>query len=300
MKIQSTTLVLAVLSLALSAGASDGQFVTNRLQAMLLVQGLKYQHGEVNLHNGLAKLDVPPEFKFLDRANTEKVLVNLWRNPASPDTLGMLFPADKGPLDEDCWAVTISYAADGYVKDDDASNINYSELLTQMQKDAQRANRERVKRGYPSAELVGWATPPHYDAKAHKLYWAKEIRFGGEPGTTLNYNIRMLGRRGVLVVNAIANMNQLQTIEQSTPEILGMINFNEGHRYVDFNPKSDKVAAYGIAALVAAGVAAKLGLFKLLWVFVLGAKKLIIVVVAVIATWFKKLFRRKDIPGPAS
>src|SRR2546426_2131137 len=35
---------------------------------------------------------------------------------------------------------------------------------------------------------------------------------------------------------------------------------NEGHRYADFVPGTDKVAEYGIAALIAGGVAAKAGL----------------------------------------
>lgn len=72
-----------------------------------------------------------------------------------------------------------------------------------------------------------------------------------------------------------------------------MVNFNDGNRYADFDPKVDKVAAYGIAALVAGGIAAKLGLFKLLWVFLLAAKKFVIIGFAAAATWLKKIFGRK-------
>ena len=112
----------------------------------------------------------------------------------------------------------------------------------------------------------------------HKLYWAKQLKFGGGNEDTLNYNIRILGRRGVLVLNAVAAMSQLPEIERNAPKILAALDFNPGNRYADFSEASgDKVASYGIAALVAGGVAAKLGLFKGLWVLLLGAKKFVII-----------------------
>ncbi len=161
-----------------------------------------------------------------------------------------------------------------------------------MKESVGEASKERVKQGYSSIELVGWASPPHYDQAAHKLYWAKEIKFGDSPEHTLNYNLRLLGRRGVLVLNAVAAMSDLKKVEAATPAILGMVNFQEGHRYADFAPSSDKVATYGIAALVAGGIAAKAGFFKLLWVGILAFKKLIIIAVVAGVAFIKKLFSR--------
>jgi uncharacterized membrane-anchored protein len=110
----------------------------------------------------------------------------------------------------------------------------------------------------------------------------------------LNYNIRMLGRHGVLELNAIAAIDQLPEIEQQTPQILGMVDFKEGHRYADFDPKIDKVATFGIAALVAGGlIGAKLGFFKLFWVFLIAAKKFIIIGVIAAVAFFKKLLKRE-------
>jgi uncharacterized membrane-anchored protein len=79
-----------------------------------------------------------------------------------------------------------------------------------------------------------------------------------------------------------------------------MVDFDPGQRYADFNPSTDKLAAYGIAALVAGGIAAKAGLFAKLGVILLAAKKFIILVVAAIGAGIKKLFGRKDKnkPGP--
>ena len=282
----------------LAAGSARAQDDTNGLSPELvaLASHLKYQQGEIDLRGGLAKLTVPPEFKFLNADDTETVLVKLWGNPPSETkSLGMLIPAGMTPLNSNCWAVTIDYDEDGYVKDDDAGKINYDDLLKKMQKSVDENNKLRREKGYPTAELLGWAAPPHYDATAHKLYWAKRLKFDGETGDTLNYNIRMLGRKGVLELNAIASIDQFQEIDAQTPKILGMVDFKEGSRYADFDPKVDKVATYGLAALVAGGAlaaAAKLGFLKLIWVAILAAKKFIVIGVIAVVAFFKKLFNR--------
>ncbi|MGA2787527.1 MAG: DUF2167 domain-containing protein [Verrucomicrobiota bacterium] len=269
-----------------------------RAEMMKLVQGLKYQQGEIKIQDGLATLNVPTNFNYLNPSDAETVLVKLWRNPPSIRTLGLLMPADKTPLDEDCWVVTISYADDGYVKDDDASKINYDKLLKKMQDATRENNQARTAKGYPAIELVGWAAPPRYDAATHKLYWAKELKFGHQADNTLNYDIRILGRRGVLVLDAVASMSQLGEIEKQTPQILSMVDFSGGSRYADFDPKVDKVATYGIAALVAGGIAAKLGFFKLIWVFLLAAKKFVIIAFVAVVAWFRKIFGKGRSPGP--
>jgi uncharacterized membrane-anchored protein len=220
----------------------------------------------------------------------------LWGNPPSEvKPLGLLIPAGMTPLSTNCWVVTIAYSEDGFVKDDDASKINYDELLKKMQAGIAENNKAREEHGYPTITLVGWAAPPHYDAATHKLYWAKQLKFGDEPNDTLNYSIRMLGRKGVLELNAVASVDQFATIDAQTPQILGMVDFKEGSRYADFDPKVDKVAKYGIATLVAGGAlaaAAKLGLLKGLWIFILAAKKFIIIGVIAVIAFFKKMFKR--------
>jgi uncharacterized membrane-anchored protein len=292
--------VLLFTGLLAATGFVRAQDDTNQIaqiaQAVQLVKNLKYQQGDIDLRGGLAKLSVPKEFNFLGPDDAETVLVKLWGNPPSENKpLGLLMPAGMTPLSTSCWVVTIDYSEDGYVKDNDASKINYDDLLKKMQKGIAANNKTREEHGYPAITLVGWAAPPHYDAATHKLYWAKQLKFGDEPSDTLNYSIRMLGRKGVLELNAVASIDQLSEIDRQTPQILGMVDFKEGSRYADFDPKVDKVAKYGIATLVAGGAlaaAAKLGLLKGLWVFILAAKKFIIIAIVAIAAFFKKLFKR--------
>ena len=296
MKTKFIALLLA--GFAALTGLARAQTDTNALppQIVKLLNDLKYQQGQIDLRGGLATLTVPKEFNFLDSTDAETVLVKLWGNPPSDvKPLGLLIPAGMTPISSNCWVVTISYDEDGYVKDNDASKINYDDLLKQMQKAVVANNKARQEKGYPAVDLLGWAEPPRYAAATHKMYWAKRFRVEGETGDTLNYDIRMLGRKGVLELNAIASVDQLPTIDAQTPQILGMVDFKEGNRYADFDPKVDKVATYGLAALVAGGAlaaAAKLGFLKVLWIGIVAAKKLIIVGVVAIVAFFKKLFKR--------
>jgi uncharacterized membrane-anchored protein len=298
MKIKLAVLLLT--GFLAATGFVRAQDDTNQIarlkEAIQLAKNLKYQQGDIDLRGGLAKLSVPKEFNFLGPEDAETVLVKLWGNPPSEvKPLGLLIPADMTPLSTNCWVVTIDYTEDGYVKDGDASKINYDDLLKKMQAGIAENNKAREEHGYPAITLVGWAAPPHYDAATHKLYWAKQLKFGDDPHDTLNYSIRMLGRKGVLELNAVASVDQFATIDAQTPQILDMVDFKEGSRYADFDPKVDKVAKYGIATLVAGGAlaaAAKLGLLKGLWVFILAAKKLIIIGVIAVVAFFKKLFNR--------
>jgi uncharacterized membrane-anchored protein len=261
-----------------------------------MASSLKWQSGTITLKDGLAKINLTDNFRFLGNADARKVLHNMWGNPDDPDILGMIFPKDKGPLDNDSWAVTVNYESNGYVKDDDAEKINYDDLLKKMQQQAKDASPEREKQGYPSIDLVGWAAPPHYDKPTHKLYWAKDLKFGGETKDTLNYDIRILGRRGVLVLGAISSMNAFPEIDQKVPQILTMVDFQPGNSYADFDPKVDKIAEYGLTALIAGGAlagAAKLGLFGLLFKYIiviaLALKKAAIVIIVAIVAGVKKL-----------
>lgn len=289
-------LLIALLLAVNLAGLAQESDTGGLAKAKELEAKLQYQNGEINLRHDLAKLTVPENFRYLSPEDSEIVLSKFWGNPANSHTLGMILPADLSPLDQRCWAVVITFTEDGYVKDSDADKINYDDLLKQMKEATKENNEERVKEGYPAIDLVGWATPPRYDKATHKMYWAKELRFSDADTkeNTLNYNIRVLGRRGVLVLNAVAGMNDFKMIEQHTPEIVSMVDFNEGHRYTDFDGKTDKVAAYGLAALIAGGIAAKAGFFKMLWVGLLAAKKLVIVGVIALVGLVKKIFGKKE------
>jgi len=266
-----------------------------RMTAEQFLAKLKFQQGKINLPGGIATLDLPTTFQYLDPADSERILVEAWGNPPGNKTLGMIFPVGVSPLSENGWGVVITYQEDGHVKDDDADKIKYDELLKDMQEAMKEANEQRVKQGYKAMNLVGWAETPHYDKSSHKFYWAKEYASDNHKGqNSLNYNIRVLGRKGVLVLNAVAGMKQIDEIKTEMRNVVAFTDFTSGNGYNDFNSGTDKVAEYGLAALVAGGVAAKLGLFGKLFAFLLLFKKFVLIgVVAVGAGVYKLLGLRK-------
>lgn len=255
-----------------------------------LADSVKLQSGEVTLRGGIAKAKLPDTLRFVSAHDAQTVLTKIWGNPKDDDILGLIVPANFDALADESWAVVMTFDEDGYVKDDDAAKIDYTKMLAEMKEGVREASKARVKEGYSSIELIGWAAPPRYDSAAKKLYWAKELKFGESNEHTLNYNIRMLGRRGVLVLNAVAGMNQLKLVESATPEILKAVDFEPGHRYADYTPGTDKTATYGLAALVAGGIAAKTGLLKALWLGILAFKKVIILGLIALAGSFKKIW----------
>lgn len=291
----STTLLIIFSMMNLTYAQQEEPLTEEQKQylewAQSLWESMDQQTGEIKLPNNVATLSISEDFYYLSTTDAEKVLVDIWGNPPGAETLGMIFPIQYTPFDKAAWAVMIQYEEDGYVSDKDTNNINYTELLAQMQDDTQATSKERVAAGYEPIKLVGWAAQPHYDSTEKKLYWAKELVIGENTTHTLNYNIRILGRKGVLVLNFIAGMPQLEEINQNLESVLALANFNEGSRYADFNPDIDKVAAYGIGALVAGKVLSKIGMIAGLLLFL---KKFWILIAIGIGGLFKVLLNQKN------
>ena len=282
-----------LVAIALFAAPANAQQDGKKVSAKEFLASLKFQTGTITLPNGIATLNLPESFRYLGADDSQRILTEAWGNPPGPKPLGMIFPADISPLTSEGWGVVVTYDEDGHIKDDDADSIKYDELLKDMQESSEAANAERKKQGYSTLTLVGWAEPPRYDKSTHKFYWAKELASGGETNHALNYNIRVLGRKGVLVLNAVAGMSQLQAIKGEMRSVVAFTEFLPGNQYADFNSNTDKVAEYGLAALVAGGVAAKLGFFGKIFAFLLAFKKLLLLGLAAVGTVAYKFFTGK-------
>jgi uncharacterized membrane-anchored protein len=259
-------------------------------------KAMKYETGEIKFSNGIAQLTVPKGFKYLNAAQSNYILHDLWGNPPQPDVMGMLFPEQGGPFADSSYAFIITWKEMGYVKDEDADKIDYDQMLKDLQKEETEENAERKKMGYASIHIVGWAQKPYYDKTNRVLHWAKELQFGDNDQPTLNYEIRILGRKGILSMNAVAGMTELNMVKSNIDKVLHIASFTEGNKYTDFNPKVDKIAAWSIGALVAGKLLAKAGalafLGKFLKVIVLGLTAAVGAIV--------KLFKRKKNDEPVA
>jgi uncharacterized membrane-anchored protein len=291
--------LLASFILAAPVSAMPDAPAEHHTTAEEFVGSLHPMTGEVPIPAAQATLNLANGYSFLSAKDAQRVLTQAWDNPPDDSVLGMIIPSTDAHavLDDNAWAVVVTFVDEGYVSDKDAAKIDYDDMLKDLKKAALDGNGERLKAGYPAIELVGWAEPPHYDATTHKLYWARDLKFkkadGSDDGQTLNYAIRVLGRRGYLSLNAVAPIGQLAKVRADIPNVVAMAEFNQGERYADYNAGTDKVAAYGIAALVAGGIAAKAGLFAKLGVLLLALKKFIVIGIAAVGGFFAKFFKRK-------
>lgn len=298
-------MLLGLLAVAMGAHAQDSQPQEDQEQAeRAIVAGFQWRDGQVAVDEAKARFNLNDNFRYLGAADARKVLENLWGNPPDDSVLGMIVPKGRGVLDDTGWAVVVTYSDEGYVSDEDAAKIDYAKMLKEMKEADKEDNAARKEAGYGAIELVGWAEPPHYDAASKKLYWAKELQGEGSQHRTVNYDIRVLGRRGYLSLNAVARMDELAEVKTGMQQLLPMVEFDAGSRYAEYDKSTDKVAAYGIAALIGGGIAAKAGLFAKLGVLLLGLKKLLIPLVLLVGAFSKKIFgfftRKKGNSGVAS
>jgi uncharacterized membrane-anchored protein len=275
------SLLLGICVLILTGGALQAQNADN--------PKLHFVKGPTKVHLGsVAQIDVPVGFVFLDAKNYRAMLKSEGE-PVSGDEVGWLSATNED------WAVAFDFSDVGYVKDDDKDQLEHPEkLLSRIKEGNDEANKTRAKAGNPTIENVGWEIPPKYDAETHNLEWAIRCTVEGKP--LLNYNTRLLGRKGVMEVVLICEPAQLQETLPKFRSLLTGYSYQSGQSYAEYRP-GDKIAKYGLGALVVGGAAvgaAKLGLFA--WVAVLFKKawKLVVILFAAIASFFKKLFGRKN------
>ena len=233
----------------------------------------------------VAQVKVPPGYSFLDGKTTQR-LMEASGEPTSGRELGLLMPTNED------WSVIFEFNDIGYVKDDDKDKLDADKLLKTITEDNNEANKQREQAGHPPLIIVGWEQPPKYDETTHNLEWAIRATSGNE--AILNYNTRLLGRKGVMEAVLIVAPDELPATLPKFRKLLADYNFATGESYAEYRP-GDKVAKYGLAALVLGGAAvgaAKLGLLGPLLLFLKKAWYLVVAAFAAVAGFFKKLFAR--------
>ena len=203
---------------------------------------------------GLATLNVPGGYVYIGEKHIAKFL-EMTGNQPSPSDIGALLP------EADDWIIFFSYEDIGYVKDDDKDALDPEAILTSIREGNEQANAYRRERGIPPMEVVGWDQPPFYDEETKNLTWA--LRGRSEGHDIINYNSRVLGRGGVMSVNLVCDPTALASVVPIYKQLItNDFAYNPGQRYAEWR-QGDKVAAYGLTALVTGGgiaVAAKTGL----------------------------------------
>ena len=274
-------LMLALLAPALAGAQRDPTAIMQELQKLAWQRG----PGEGAI-GARAKIRIPEGYRFLDEQGTRRFL-ELMGNPPR-DGHWMIAPAN---LD---WFAVFSFDPVGYVKDDE--KIDADELLDTLKKSDGPGNEERKRLGMEPIHTDGWQVPPHYDAATKRLEWGMRLR--DERGNLhVNYTSRLLGRSGVMSAVLVSAPQTLAEDIKAFNSTLAGYEFAAGEKYAEFK-SGDRVAEYGLAALVLGGAAAAAA--KAGWLKFLGKFWLVIVAACAAAWSFVKRFflGKKEAPPP--
>lgn len=243
-----------------------------------------------------AQINLPEGYAFVP-PREGAALMEVMGNRTGDNFLGLIFPQSDAE-----WFVTVDFDPAGYIKDDDAREWDADELLQNLKDGTEQANEHREKMGVTPIEVTRWIEKPSYDASAHRLVWSAEIKDKGSSGEDagINYNTYVLGREGYVSLNLVTSAAEVEAHKPAAHELLTAVNFNDGKRYSDFNASTDKVAAYGLAALVGGMAAKKLGLLATLGLVLAKFGKLLLVGVVALGAGVVKFLKGKKEEGTAA
>lgn len=239
--------------------------------------------GEVGSH---ANIEIPEGFRFLSGSETAKVMELFGNLPSEYE--GMIGPED---LD---WFVVFEFEDAGYVKDDEKDELDADELLEALQEGDKAQNEQREKLGLDTLSTVGWAVEPNYNESTNNLEWGIILE-SSNGNQNINFLTKLLGRHGIMHTTLICDTEDLETVLPQYQKLLTGYGYNSGQTYADYE-EGDKVAEYGLKALVAGGAifaAAKLGLFGTIALWFKKAFKLVIAGVIAIGVFLKRLVTGK-------
>lgn len=233
-----------------------------------------------------AEIHVPDGYAFLGAEDTKKFMeVN--ENFASGKEY-VFAPDDLS------WFAVFEFDPSGYVEDNET--LDADSLLDSATRGTEAGNIERRKRGWGTMSIKGWRFQPRYDDQNNMLEWAILAQDDASQTDIINYNTRLLGRTGVMQVVLVADPETLGSSVVSLKQALSKYDFVAGERYAEFR-EGDRVAEYGLAALIAGGAAAvatKKGFWAATVAFMLAAKKFVLVAVIGLFAWIGSLLKRKS------
>jgi uncharacterized membrane-anchored protein len=280
---------------ALAQGAAHERAADAEPQA----PAVKWTEGpaHVDLGNDIAQMELPQGYAFAGPDDARTVLRSMGNRPTGSE-LGLLIPS----AEDQNWFIVFSWQSVGYVKDDEKDKIDADAILKNIQEATEAGNAWRKENNIPSLRVTGWAEPPRYDERTNNLVWATIAESeGGEK--SVNYNMRLLGRRGIVSATLVEDPELLAKSKPFAYAAMEKFSFKQGSRYSEWQ-QGDKVAEYGLTALVAAGAgatAAKLGFFGFLAKLLAKGGKAVVAGVLALLAGLGKLWgslRGKDSSEP--
>ncbi|TWU19420.1 DUF2167 domain-containing protein [Allorhodopirellula heiligendammensis] len=291
-------LLLVLIFLAGSTDAQDSEpppgISPEQMALMQRFAAIEWQKGpSVGKIGDIAEIKIPEGYSYTGAAGAQELL-ELYGNPRNPNMLGALVPDSE---DED-WTLVFQFDDIGYVDDSDREALDPEGLMSDFRASIPAGNEERRSMGLEELTAMSWAKPPFYDPETNNLTWGLKLDFPS--GNAINYDIRMLGRRGVMEATLVGDPETYRAALPAVNQILEGYQFTTGNQYAEWR-QGDKVAAYGLAGLVGGGAlvaASKTGLLAKLGLLLAKGGKAVILGIVVffgaLGSFFKKLFSGGD------
>lgn len=257
-------------------GMSPEQFAMLQKYASIQWESGPYT-GQIGNH---AEIKLPAGFAFTGAQGAQDLL-EVYGNPRDTSILAAIVPEDENAD----WTLVFQFDDIGYVDDSDRDSLDAEALISAFREGIPASNRERRAMGLEELQGMAWQVPPFYDPQTNNLTWGLKLDFPS--GSAINYDIRILGRRGVMQATLLGDPETYAAALPQVKTLLANYAYLSGNKYAEWS-QGDKVAGVGLAGLVAGGgavVAAKTGLLaKLGLIFAKGGKAIIIGVIVLFAT----------------
>lgn len=300
MRIKIVTMAMAAWSLAIAAAPGPARAESSA--AAEAEMKAAWQAAEKTATFGPARvklldqgsLALTPDEVFIPAAEADRIMAALG-NPRDPARYGLVVSRAESAS----WMVDISWVKEGYIRDGDAKEWEPDALLDSLKQATDEGNAQRLERGMSALDVTGWVERPSYDAASHRLIWSLSARERDAPASvpqTINYNTYALGREGYFALDLITTADRISSEKKVARDMLASLEYAPGKRYQDFNGSTDKVAAYGLAALIGVVAIKKLGLLAIVGVFLLKVWKIGFLALAAGGAMLRRFFKKRRPP----
>ena len=274
---------IALLGISLMFACTIGVAQGNQQQELQSLHWLKAP--SIGKIGDKSEFKLTEDFLFLDDTDTSKFLQINGNLPQSDS-----YTIANGKAD---WFGILNFVNEGYVKDDE--RIDADALLAELKKKNKANNEQKRQNGLPILNLEGWYFPPRYDTENKRLEWATKLRVEKDQSITVNVVTKILGKSGYTTAVLVTNPETLDKDLVDFKRALQNFKYVSGEKYSEWK-QGDRVAAYGLAALVlggAAAVATNKGFLAVILGFLAASWKFIAIAVLGGFAWLTSLFSRK-------
>lgn len=234
---------------------------------------------------GVAEIQVPEGYMFVGPSGAQQIMQDFGNLPG--EEIGFIAPASD-IYAPDSWCIIFEFADIGYVKDDEKDALDADKMMKEMKAGQKEANKQLESRGLDTLDLTGWVVEPNYNPETNNLEYG--IRLMSRPGNVpvVNHSVKILGRRGYVQATLLCSPEVFEASLSEARQLLKGFKFQSGESYAEFR-EGDKIAKYGLTALVVGGTAAALAKSGLLGRLL----KPILFGLAAIGAFIGKIFGRR-------